>query len=143
GNRHGLAQVRGNHERDHRYQGRHHTQQVQRTTAAGKPHAPEEIPEEETAQAAAGSWALLDLILAILTVAVGLVMLGMRFTGRGGPLHLLGVVPALVSVIAFMITSDLSQPMAITGRWTLLMAGLAVVQLVLLIAGRGFRSTEE
>ena len=33
--------------------------------------------------------------------------------------------------------------MAITGRWTLLMAGLAVVQLVLLIAGRGFRSTEE
>lgn len=113
------------------------------TPAPEATQAPEEIPEEETAQAAAGSWALLDLILAILTVAVGLVMLGMRFTGRGGPLHLLGVVPALVSVIAFMITSDLSQPMAITGRWTLLMAGLAVVQLVLLIAGRGFRSTEE
>ena len=113
------------------------------TPAPEATQAPEEIPEEETAQVAAGSWALLDLILAILTVAVGLVMLGMRFTGRGGPLHLLGVVPALVSVIAFMITSDLSQPMAITGRWTLLMAGLAVVQLVLLIAGRGFRSTEE
>lgn len=113
------------------------------TPAPEATQAPEEIPEEETAQAAAGSWALLDLILAILTAAVGLVMLGMRFTGRGGPLHLLGVVPALVSVIAFMITSDLSQPMAITGRWTLLMAGLAVVQLVLLIAGRGFHSTEE
>lgn len=113
------------------------------TPAPEATQAPEEIPEEETAQAAAGSWALLDLILAILTVAVGLVMLGMRFTGRGGPLHLLGVVPALVAVIAFMITSDLSQPMAITGRWTLLMAGLAVVQLVLLIAGRGFRSAEE
>lgn len=113
------------------------------TPAPEATQAPEEIPEEETAQAAAGSWALLDLILVILTVAVGLVMLGMRFTGRGGPLHLLGVVPALVSVIAFMITSDLSQPMAITGRWTLLMAGLAVVQLVLLIAGRGFHSTEE
>ena len=81
-------------------------------------------------------WALINLILMVLTVLAGLVMLGLRFAGKSGALHLIGVVPALVSLIAFFVTEDMSLPMVMTDRWTLIMALIAVVQIVLMVLGR-------
>ena len=99
----------------------------------------ENIEDEETAQAGApgeGSWALLNLILMVLTVVAGLVMLALRFARKTGMAHLLGIVPAIVALVAFFVTEDMSLPMAMTDKWTLIMALIAVVQVVLLVLGR-------
>lgn len=99
----------------------------------------ENIEDEETAQAGApdeGSWALLNLILMALTVVAGLVMLALRFARKTGMAHLLGIVPAIVALVAFFVTEDMSLPMAMTDKWTLIMALIAVVQVVLLVLGR-------
>ena len=98
---------------------------------------PEEIEDDATAQAGVGgSWALINLILMVLTVLAGLVMLGLRFAGKSGALHLIGVVPALVSLVAFFVTEDMSLSMVMTDRWTLIMALIALVQIVLMVLGR-------
>lgn len=99
----------------------------------------ENIEDEETAQAGApgeGNWALLNLILMVLTVVAGLAMLALRFARKTGMAHLLGIVPAIVALVAFFVTEDMSLPMAMTDKWTLIMALIAVVQVVLLVLGR-------
>lgn len=99
----------------------------------------ENIEDEETAQAGApgeGNWALLNLILMALTVVAGLAMLALRFARKTGMAHLLGIVPAIVALVAFFVTEDMSLPMAMTDKWTLIMALIAVVQVVLLVLGR-------
>lgn len=99
----------------------------------------ENIEDEETAQAGApgeGNWALLNLILMTLTVVAGLAMLALRFARKTGMAHLLGIVPAIVALVAFFVTEDMSLPMAMTDKWTLIMALIAVVQVVLLVLGR-------
>ena len=85
----------------------------------------ENIEDEETAQAGApgeGNWALLNLILMVLTVVAGLAMLALRFARKTGMAHLLGIVPAIVALVAFFVTEDMSLPMAMTDKWTLIMA---------------------
>lgn len=99
----------------------------------------ETIEDEETAQAGApgeGNWALLNLILMALTVVAGLAMLALRFARKTGMAHLLGIVPAIVALVAFFVTEDMSLPMAMNDKWTLIMALIAVVQVVLLVLGR-------
>lgn len=99
----------------------------------------ENIEDEETAQAGApgeGNWALLNLILMVLTVVAGLAMLALRFARKTGMAHLLGIVPAIVALVAFFVTEDMSLPMAMNDKWTLIMALIAVVQVVLLVLGR-------
>ena len=99
----------------------------------------ENIEDEETAQAGApgeGNWALLNLILMVLTVVAGLAMLALRFARKTGMAHLLGIVPAIVALVAFFVTEDMSLPMAMTDKWTLIMVLIAVVQVVLLVLGR-------
>ena len=106
----------------------------------------ETIEDEETAQAGApdeGSWALLNLILMALTVVAGLVMLALRFARKTGMAHLLGIVPAIVALVAFFVTEDMSLPMAMTDQWTLIMALIAVVQVVLLVLGRNSAQDED
>ena len=44
---------------------------------------------------------------------------------------LLGLVPAITSVIAFVLTEDIRLPMVLTDKWTLLMMAILVVNLVL------------
>ena len=99
----------------------------------------ENIEDEETAQAGApgeGNWALLNLILMALTVVAGLGMLALRFARKTGMAHLLGIVPAIVALVAFFVTEDMSLPMAMTDKWTLIMAVIALVQVALLLLGR-------
>ena len=106
----------------------------------------ETIEDEETAQAGApgeGNWALLNLILMVLTVVAGLGMLALRFARKTGMAHLLGIVPAIVALVAFFVTEDMSLPMAMTDKWTLIMAVIALVQVALLLLGRNSAQDED
>ena len=106
----------------------------------------ENIEDEETAQAGApgeGNWALLNLILMVLTVVAGLGMLALRFVRKTGVAHLIGIVPAIVALVAFFVTEDMSLPMAMTDKWTLIMAVIALVQLALLLLGRNGAQDDE
>lgn len=106
----------------------------------------ENIEDEETAQAGApgeGNWALLNLILMVLTVVAGLGMLALRFVRNTGVAHLIGIVPAIVALVAFFVTEDMSLPMAMTDKWTLIMAVIALVQLALLLLGRNGAQDDE
>ena len=106
----------------------------------------ETIEDEETAQAGApeeGSWALLNLILMVLTVVAGLVMLALRFARKTGMAHLLGIVPAIVALVAFFVTEDMTLPMVMIDKWTLIMAVIALVQAALFLLGRNSAQDED
>ena len=85
------------------------------------------------------AWALLNLILALLTV-VGAIILLLAWLGkddsddnRHGVLRVLSLVPAVAAVIAFFLTEDWTLPMKFVDVWTWLMLVIAVVQVVLMV----------
>ncbi len=117
---------------------------------------PEDIPDEEVPLAAAPAWALVNLILSILTV-LGSLLLLIGFIGKKkeevldedgnaildaegnslmnqihkhGGWRLGSLLPAILSVIVFILTEDMRNPMILVDRWTLLMVIIAVVQIL-------------
>lgn len=129
---------------------------------------PEEEPIEDQAVPLAGpgqsAWALLNLILAVLTVLGSAVLLVTWFTRRKqreeeqeeatereqrkevkrhGLVRLFSLIPALGAVIAFVLTENMKNPMAFTDKWTLLMAVIFVIQLVVMLLARKSDETEE
>ena len=127
---------------------------------------PEEIPDEPVPQAGP-AWALINLILSILTVLASLLLL-VGFFGkkeeeaqdengnaildaegnnvmndikkRGG-WRLASLVPAILSVIAFLLTENMRNPMILVDRWTLLMVIIAVVQVLVMLLSK--KKTED
>ncbi len=112
----------------------------------------EEITDGQTAKAApATAWALINLIAAIITVVIAAIVsiLGLKKKGededeekeadrtnRKPLVRGLGVITAIVSVIAFILTEDMSLPMQLTDQWTLMMVIILAVEAVLGIAAR-------
>ena len=112
----------------------------------------EEITDGQTAKAApATAWALINLIAAIITVVIAAIVsiLGLKKkdededeekeadrTNRKPLVRGLGVITAIVSVIAFILTEDMSLPMQLTDQWTLMMVIILAVEAVLGIAAR-------
>ncbi len=123
----------------------------------------ENITDEPTPLAEGiGAWALVNLILAILTV-LGSLLLLIGFFGkkeeealdedgnaivddegnslmnqihkRGG-WRLASLLPAIAAVIAFVLTENMRNPMILVDRWTLLMVIIAVVQIVVAFLSR-------
>lgn len=92
--------------------------------------APEvvEITEDEVPLAAAQGpvWALVNLILMVLTIWM------VAMEKKGGS-RVLGALLATASVIAFILTENVHNPMILVDKWTILMAVIAVVQLVVLL----------
>jgi len=96
-------------------------------------------------------WALLNLILTILTGFIMIAMLvtyfGKKRRGeeesdyeledekekikRRGILRLASIIPTLVAVILFILTEDMRRMMVFTDRWTIWMAVIAIVQVIL------------
>ncbi len=104
----------------------------------------EDLGEEDTPLAgpAGSSWALINLLLALATLAGGALALAGAF-GRRGSMRAVSAVPALGAVIAFLLTERLGSPMVLTDRWTLLMAAIALAQLaVCLVARRQNQDTD-
>ncbi|MGI6221720.1 MAG: MBG domain-containing protein [Coriobacteriales bacterium] len=107
-----------------------------------------------------GSWSLFDLLASIVTV---ILCLGMLITIAGGRkddededeenkqpeqdedepktkrhigVRIAGIIPAVVAVVLFILTQDLTQPMVIFDKWTIVFAVIAIVEIILAIASR-------
>jgi hypothetical protein len=90
-------------------------------------------------------WALLNLILAILTVLISVVLLIGYFTRKKheeddnseeveikkkGFARVLILLPALAGVILFILTEDMTNPMVFTDQWTIWMAVIALLNVI-------------
>ena len=133
---------------------------------------PEVIEDEETplAPMGGGAWALVNLILMLLTVLASLLLL-LGYLGKkkyakedeyGNALHdangneiidytrnkkgfwrVASLIPAIAAVIAFALTENMRLPMVMTDRWTLLMVIIAVVQLIVAVLCKKKKESEE
>ena len=125
--------------------------------APAEPEAPaeepaeEEIEEADTPLASGAAWALLDLILMLCTALVSILLL-IGFLGkkkkedenenveytvkRKGVTRVLSLIPAIGSIIAFLLTENMRNPMVFVDRWTWLMVLIALVQVIVCIFAR-------
>lgn len=88
----------------------------------------EEIEDEETPLASDGgrAWALVNLILTILTIIAVI-------AAKNGKSRLLGAAIGLLSVVVFILTEDMRNPMVLVDKWTIWMAVIALAQLAVVI----------
>ena len=127
----------------------------------------EDIADEPTPLAMGGAWALVNLILTILTV-LGSILLLIGYIGKKqkeredengnvilnaegeaetddikkkGGWRLASIIPAVAAVIAFILTENMRLPMVLVDKWTLLMVIIALVQL--LVAYFSKKKTQE
>ncbi|WP_462245997.1 FILTED domain-containing surface protein, partial [Faecalitalea cylindroides] len=128
----------------------------------------EEVEDNETPKGNNGIWALINLIAAIVTVILGLILLlSKRHRNdeeedeeerqariergeekeqeqkRGWICKVLGVIVAIASVVFFILTEDMSLPMALTDKWTIWMIVIAIVELVLVLVGRHWKDVDD
>ncbi len=92
---------------------------------------PTVIEENEVPLESGGSWSLVDLILAVITVLMGVSLLVTYFTGRRedrGLAKLLGIVPMAGAILLFLLTQDMSQSMVMVDNWTITFAAATLVQ---------------
>ncbi|MBR0416805.1 MAG: hypothetical protein IJI56_03245 [Firmicutes bacterium] len=98
--------------------------------------AAEEVPLAEMPE---GTLAIVNLISAIGTVFLSLVML---FTGRNRRgISAASILPAAGAVAAIILTQDMSGAMAMTDKWTAVMIAIAAVNVVLLMIRGGRKET--
>ena len=57
-------------------------------------------------------------------------------TKRKLPLRILGLIPAIVAIIVFIMTEDLTQPMELVDRYTMLMVLILLVEAVIAFFAR-------
>ena len=125
--------------------------------APAEPEAPaeepaeEEIEEADTPLASGAAWALLNLILMLCTALVSILLL-IGFLGKKkkedenenveytvkckGVTRVLSLIPAIGSIIAFLLTENMRNPMVFVDRWTWLMVLIALVQVIVCIFAR-------
>lgn len=98
------------------------------------------ILDKETPLVKGGSWALMNLIMTI-AGAVGAVMMAVTYftkkdeeeiRNRHMMVRLVGILLSIVSVIAFLLTEDMRNPMVMMDKWTLLMAVLLGGELIMM-----------
>ena len=140
------------------------------TTPKAEPKKEEKVEEEYTPKASPQYyWALINLICAILTVLFGLLLLiskrhkdedddeeddetKQQTTNddeekeqekkRGLFTRVLAVLIAIVSVVFFLVTEDLSLPWTWTDQWTIWMAVIGLVQIVVFFVGRKWKNVD-
>ena len=140
------------------------------TTLKAEPKKEEKVEEEYTPKASPQYyWALINLICAILTVLFGLLLLiskrhkdedddeeddetKQQTTNddeekeqekkRGLFTRVLAVLIAIVSVVFFLVTEDLSLPWTWTDQWTIWMVVIGLVQIVVFFVGRKWKNVD-
>ena len=138
------------------------------TTPEAEPKKEEKVEEEYTPKASPQYyWALINLICAILTVLFGLLLLiskrhkdedddedddetkqqtnnddeeNEQEKKRGLFTRVLAVLIAIVSVVFFLVTEDLSLPWTWTDQWTIWMVVIGLVQIVVFFVGRKWKN---
>jgi len=134
----------------------------------------EEITDPEEGPAGVQSqWALLNLILSIITCLLAIAMIILFIVGkkdededeekanaqaqarasgegeeeekkrRRNGLKFLGLIPAVATVILFILTEDMTQPMVLTDKWTILTAIFTLIGIVLVIVTRNRKKDDE
>ena len=140
------------------------------TTPKTEPKKEEKVEEEYTPKASPQYyWALINLICAIVTVLFGLLLLiSKRHKSedddeeddetkqqtnnddeekeqekkRGLFTRVLAVLIAIVSVVFFLVTEDLSLPWTWTDQWTIWMVVIGLVQIVVFFVGRKWKNVD-
>ena len=140
------------------------------TTHKAEPKKEEKVEEEYTPKASPQYyWALINLICAILTVLFGLLLLISKRhkdedddeeddetkqqtndddeskeqeKKRGLFTRVLAVLIAIVSVVFFLVTEDLSLPWTWTDQWTIWMVVIGLVQIVVFFVGRKWKNVD-
>ena len=56
---------------------------------------------------------------------------------------MLSIIPAAGAIVAFILTENMSNPMALTDRWTILMAVILMIQAVVAILAKKEDKEEE
>ena len=103
-----------------------------------------EDPEVPLARAAAGYWALVNLVAALLTLLLTILLAIVKYVGRDeGEAEagseeerqnvstwrlLLSIGITILVAVIFLLTEDLTNTMALVDRWTILMIIILVVQ---------------
>ena len=110
--------------------------------------APTTIIDEPAPKAVTAYWALINLICAILTAILSIIMLIRFFTRRKeeneetgeeekvqrkGALRIASIIPAIGAIIAFILTEDMSLPMQMVDKWTILMIIILAIQVLVAI----------
>ena len=142
------------------------------TTPKTEPKKEEKVEEEYTPKASPQYyWALINLICAILTVLFGLLLLISKRhkdeddeeeddetkqqattnedeeqeqeKKRGLFTRVLAVLIAIVSVVFFLVTEDLSLPWIWTDQWTIWMVVIGLVQIVVFFVGRKWKNVDD
>ena len=128
-------------------------------------HTPQALTIEEVEEAAVpmavnSQWALLNLILSIASAAMALIMIISFVVGRRqdenedvqtderenrsrNGLKFLGLIPAIGSIILFILTENMNAQMVLTDRWTLLTAILTAITLILMILVKNRKDKED
>ena len=120
--------------------------------------APTTIIDDDAPRAATGFWALINLICAILTALLSLIML-IRYFGkrreedeetgevteikRKGGVKLASIISAIGAIIAFILTEDMSLPMQMIDKWTILMVVILAIQVLVAFFSRKKEEEED
>ena len=120
---------------------------------------PMNILDSSTPQAPFGAWALINLLCALATALLSLIMM-IRYFGarreeneetgeiternRKGALRLASLIPAIGAIAAFLLTENMANPMVLTDGWTVLMIIFLAIQTgVAILAARKDSDSEE
>ena len=130
----------------------------------------EKVEKEKTPKARPEKfWALINLICAIVTVLFGLLLLISKRQKnkddeedetkdqtttnedeekeqekkRGAVTRVLAVLIAILSVVFFLVTEDLSLPWTWTDQWTIWMVVIGLVQIVVFFVGRKWKNVDD
>ena len=116
-------------------------------TIADNP-GPTTIGDGAAPKTLAAYWALINLICAILTAILSIIMLIRYFTRRKeedeetgeeekvqrkGKLRIASIIPAIGAIIAFILTEDITLPMQLIDKWTVLMIVILAIQVLVAI----------
>ena len=118
---------------------------------------PATITDSQTPLAMDSSWALLNLIMTIITGIISAVLLVGIFgkkeeeneegeeveINRKRLARLMSLIPAIGAAIIFIITEDMSNPMVLTDGWTLLMAAILLIQTVVAMIAKKSKDENE
>ena len=127
----------------------------QGTPMAAAPEA--YIADSDAPLAANNTWALLNLIMTVITGLISAVLLVGYFgkkddeeeenedaeTKRKGIVRLASLIPAAGAIIAFILTEDMTNMMVLTDRWTILMAVILLIQAVTAILAKKEKAESE
>ncbi|MEG2488351.1 MAG: hypothetical protein RSA69_05880, partial [Anaerorhabdus sp.] len=124
-----------------------------------KPTAtPETITDESTPEVVGRSWALINLIASLIGVLLTIVLLFAKHEKeeeneenqevkdefeRKRIYKVIGVIVAVVSIIVFLLTENITLPMKLVDKYTLLMIAFALGNIVCFYFGRKWHEVED